>query len=626
MKRNLFLMCLAMVLVIGCADAPVDSSDLVGGDELPPVVTPQNPVPGEEMGGPGEQEPQNPENPGDQSGDGVNPQDPGDPGTQPEIPPEDGKDPVDDGTKQGEGDGDQDGGVAAGDCCAGITGVEKGTCSNSVCVIESCVVGYHLNAKKECKKDSKVACGVGPVNCNDLIDTEGYEHAGVMGCTEGQCIIKSCMDSYELKDGQCEAKADGGGEYGGGKNCRDGWITVSTYEMSSKLCFEILEDEKDIENVANLYPNLPVSNSGKYEKYYCMKGNIDGRYCRHVPEADPNSLLVIHPGQYCTEEQANPGTDTLRIHMMDIGQGDSIWIQTPTGQNVLIDGGDGGAFGKTSAGPIVTDYLNSHGFPYGSTFDAVILTHPHSDHFGGFNNIFNTNNKATHYKLANYLDPMNYTHEDSASYSLPSSYIQWIGRVKKFLPEKSGKQNAHVYMPAQNYFKAGDSFPAEFFGSEVQTQYILSHNTFKGDDANPASIIFKLSYKGVSFLFTGDAEKEQEKEAVATGIDLSSNFLKVCHHGSSTSSTTQLLDAIWDKIKDSSRFALISSGRKTYSGSYIPTSEVIERLKKYLSEDHIYSTSAEDDKKIETESYRDDNILVVVKPDGSYYACYNGTN
>ena len=137
MNRKLFLMCLAVSLVMGCADAPSDD----GLDGLPPVVT-TPPGSGEVI--PGEQNPpQGQENPG---GDG-NTQNPEGPGTQPENPPGSGQDPVDDGTKQGEGDGDQDGGVAAGDCCSGITGVEKGTCTNNVCQIESCVVGYHLNSK-----------------------------------------------------------------------------------------------------------------------------------------------------------------------------------------------------------------------------------------------------------------------------------------------------------------------------------------------------------------------------------------------------------------------------------------------------------------------------------------------
>ena len=422
---------------------------------------------------------------------------------------------------------------------------------------------------------------------------------------------------------------------GGGINCDAGWITVSQSEVENKLCFTVLDDD-DTEDIENRYDELPLNNKGEYAQYFCKKGKIDGRYCRHVPPTKLDSLIVVQPGQYCSTEQAKPASNTLRIHLMDIGQGDSIWIQTPDGKNVLIDGGDGGSFGKTSAGPIVTDYLNSHGFPYGSKFNAVILTHPHSDHFGGFNNIFNSNN-STSYKLENYLDPMDYKQEGSAPYTLPSTYTQWIGRVKNFLPENNGAQNEHIYMPAKDFFKAGDPLPEDFFGKEVETQYITSRNTYNGDDANPASIIFKLSYKGMNFLFTGDAEAEQEADAIKTGIDIRTNFLKVCHHGSSTSSTASFLNAIWGvgktdssgaslEIPGKSRYALISSGRKQYSGTYIPTNQTVERLKTYMSEDHIYSTSAGDDAKIENETYRDDNILIVVKPDGSYYACYNGTN
>lgn len=431
---------------------------------------------------------------------------------------------------------------------------------------------------------------------------------------------------------------------GAGINCDAGWITVSQSEFTNKeapMCFAILEDD-ELDDIEERYNELPKNDKGEYTKYFCKKGALEGRYCRHVPPTKLDSLIVVQPGQYCDTYQSKPAEDTLRIHIMDIGQGDSIWIQTPDGKNVLIDGGDGGAFGKTSAGPIVTDYLNSHGFPYGSVFDAVILTHPHSDHYGGFNNIFNSSNVAS-YKLANYLDPMSYDDvkqyaEGKYSFELPSTYTQWFNRMKGFLAENGGARNEHVYMPAKDFFNPGDPLPEAFFGTEVQTQYITSRNTYKGDDANPASIIFKLSYKGINFLFTGDAEAEQESDAIKTGIDLSTNFLKVCHHGSSTSSTSSFLNAIWNVTKkdavtgaslavpESKRYALISSGRKLYSGAYIPTNQTVERLKTYMSEDHIYSTSAGDDAKVENETYRDDNILIVIKPSGSYYACYNGTN
>ena len=384
---------------------------------------------------------------------------------------------------------------------------------------------------------------------------------------------------------------------GSGPNCEAGLITVSTAQESQ--CVYKASDVPDD------------------SQYYCAKGSIKGRYCRVVPDDTDDSLITIQPGQRCTQDQINPGSDTLRVHIIDVGQGDAIWIQTPAGKNVLIDGGDGGAFGKTSGGPIISDYLSFHGFPYGSTFDLVILTHPHSDHFGGFNNLFNQNLSAS-YKLANYLDPMDL---DDPQANVPTTYEQWISKMRGIVKNKK-----NIYMPASARFAAGDQFPDDFFGDGVTATYITSADTYSGDDANAASIIFKLTYAGISFMFAGDAEAAQEKTAIATKLPLDVNFFKVCHHGSSTSSTQAFLNAMWKKVGKSERYALISSGRRTFSGTTIPDPSVVSRLLSMIYTDHLFATSAGDDGKTEVDTYRDDNILVVVKPDGNYYACYNGTN
>ena len=481
--------------------------------------------------------------------------------------------------------------------------------------------------------------GMGMTGCFDmeLPEPDEFRHVGP-SCPVGYSVSVekvSCNGNMTSDNRKCQVISDDvvcierlvDTTGGAGLNCDAGWVSVSS-KSSEGECLPLPEEDLDDDAIEELYQAIeqPSSTEGK-KKFYCKPGAIPDRKCRYVPKAksNENTQIAIQPGQYCDVTQANPSSKTLRIHVMDIGQGDSIWIQTPDGKNVLIDGGDGGAFGKTSAGPIVADYLNNHGFPLGSQFDAVILTHPHADHFGGFNNLFNGS-----YTFANYMDPMDYVQEDT-SIKLPSTYIQWIDRVKKALPGNNGAQSSHVYMPAKDFFQAGEPLPTDFFGSEVQTQYITSRNTYKGDDANPASIIFKLSYKGVNFMFSGDAEAEQEADAIATGVDLTTNFFKVCHHGSSTSSTKQFLDNLWNvnksqEVPRNKRYALISSGRVKYSGSFIPTDQTLARLMNYLDEDHIYSTSAGDDAKEEFETYRDDNILVVVKPDGTSYACYNGTN
>ncbi len=413
----------------------------------------------------------------------------------------------------------------------------------------------------------------------------------MMTCDQNKCIPK---DPSELSY-----------EGGDGPNCPAGFITTNQNESESCVNYNSPEDIDE-----SWEPTLDST-------YPCIPDNLSYSFCRKVPKEDPSSLIIALDTQRCTAEQAKPGTDTLRVHFIDVGQGDAIWIQTPAGKNVLIDGGDNGVFGRTSGGPIVTDYLNTHGFKYGSTFDAVIMTIPYSDHFGGLNNIFNASN-ATHYKLVNYLDPMDL---DTSLETLASSYIQWIDRVKSLITDQS-----HIYMPANGKFNPGNNLPADFFGEGVEAKYITSNNTFTNNYAEEAALIFKLTYKGVSFLFASDAAAAQEKAAIDTGIPLDANFLKVPHHGLSSSSSQNFLNAVWNNVDKQKRHAIISSGRRTYSGTHAPEESTVERLLAMIPVNNLLSTTAGDDSKSEKDAYRDDNILVVVKPDGSYYACYNGTN
>ena len=490
-----------------------------------------------------------------------------------------------------------------------------------------------------CFEGACIECLDGDLKCLDD-KTVGYclnstylKETCLFGCVDGECLPDpaDAVDPYDWGartdvEWEPDVVPECDGEYGSclltGSNCPSSYISLNSTSDKKKCTMQSTLSQEEID-AFDLQDN---------DHLLCIKGNVPGRYCRRVaPEAVGNdSEFPIIEGQICTPEQLNPSPDTLRVHIIDVGNGDSIWIQTPDDKNILIDGGE--AFGAALvAGPAVIDYLDFHGFPKGSTFDGVILSHPHSDHYGGFNTIF----KKGYYKLRNYIDPMKPDTSEVSS----SIYDKWIKTVK----EQVDKSN--IYMPASAHFSTGELLPEDIFGNEVTAQYIFSRDKLTKScsvsgascgkrDANSASIFFKLSYAGRSFIFAGDAGTLDEKDAMASVESvkdadelLDINFLKVCHHGSNTSSSEVFLDHIWGHIPFEERGAFISTGRRNYGKSKTMRPEIVQRIGQRVPEKMFLSTNAGDDNKDSDKmAFRDDNILIVVHKNGDYYACYDGVN
>lgn len=219
----------------------------------------------------------------------------------------------------------------------------------------------------------------------------------------------------------------------------------------------------------------------------------------------------------------------LQVHFLDVGQGDSIFIICPNGENILIDGGE------KKHGTYIVDYLNNLDV---EDIDIVIATHPHSDHIGGLITVFeNFNIKSV------YTPRVTHT---------TKTYEEFVLAVQD--------QNLKF-----KEVKAGGSLEIE----GLETRFLGPVNTY-GDDLNNWSAVLKINYKDTSFLFTGDAEVKSEKDIISSGANIESTVLKLGHHGSDTSSSDDFLDKVNPK------YAVISAGVDNKYGH--PNKSILDKI------------------------------------------------
>lgn len=197
----------------------------------------------------------------------------------------------------------------------------------------------------------------------------------------------------------------------------------------------------------------------------------------------------------------------LQVHFIDVGQGDSILIQTPEGNFVLIDTGSRG-YATT-----VIDYLNSLSV---QTLEAFIASHPHEDHIGGAEEIFNAFDILSVYHPGYYLSSQTY---------------------QRFL---NAAQNEGCPIYTDDELDPGDYIS---ISSSLVCQIL--HINKDASNANDAGIVLRLDYYQVSYLFTGDIHGEIEDQVeykITDDWNVDIDILKVAHHGSRYSSTDYFLD------------------------------------------------------------------------------------
>ncbi len=195
----------------------------------------------------------------------------------------------------------------------------------------------------------------------------------------------------------------------------------------------------------------------------------------------------------------------LEITVLDVGQGDSIFIKMPGGENVLIDAGP-----PKAAKKVILPFLSTRGV---NKIDLAVLTHAHDDHVGGFPAILEN------IRIDKVLDPG--VPHTSAAYR---RFLTLIGRNKiKYSNPRAGQVLS--------------------FG-DVKAAVLAPFWHMESSDLNDSSIVLRFVYGRHSFLFTGDAGVRVEERMMAFGFPLKSDVLKVGHHGSRTSTGERFLRAV----------------------------------------------------------------------------------
>ena len=220
----------------------------------------------------------------------------------------------------------------------------------------------------------------------------------------------------------------------------------------------------------------------------------------------------------------------LKITMLNVGQGDAFLIQTKS-QNILIDTSDIDERTK------LVSELDKAGV---STFDKIILTHPHADHIGGVEKLLK-DEKFTVKEVY-----------DNGIAATSKIYLNYMNAIKADKSIKHGTLTAGDTVDFGDGVKFEVLYPTKELVKEV-------NGGKKKTDPNNESVVGRLVYKNFTMMFTGDAEKEVESNIWADNDEkkLQSKVLKSGHHGSYTASTENFLRVVKPEV------VLISAGEPT---------------------------------------------------------------
>jgi competence protein ComEC len=234
----------------------------------------------------------------------------------------------------------------------------------------------------------------------------------------------------------------------------------------------------------------------------------------------------------------------LEFAVLDVGQGDSLFLAFPRGRTMLVDAGGellnfghGGMHSGIDIGEdVVSPFLWSRGL---QRIDVIALTHAHEDHLGGLASVFEN------FRVGEL----------------------WVGRDVDTAAYRRVLAIARARGVPVRHLRQGDSFNEDGVAGNILWPDDLSEGrAAKNDD----SLVMRLKDGAESFLLAGDIERPSERRILNEDQTVGINFLKVAHHGSKTSTTDAFLAAAHPS------FGAISVGRDNSFGH--PSPEVVERL------------------------------------------------
>ena len=300
-----------------------------------------------------------------------------------------------------------------------------------------------------------------------------------------------------------------------------------------------------------------------------------GRSCRRLFGVVIAALSVYAPPAF--GQAADP---YLRISFIDVGQGDAIWVQGPDqddgtpGANLIIDGGpDRGQKNR------LVKYLKtqSYGLRPDDVIDCVVATHPHDDHFPG---------------LMDVLDQFQVRTIVDSGFPRPPKTDK--GNLTRFELFRQAAQKERVGGQASRFIELRRSADRTLPCGNLDVRIIhadaadLKEMGSGNTRENNASTVVKLTFGAFRFLLMGDAEGKERGDAptrtrfverllldrVKAEPDLlRADVLKVGHHGSETGSTLEFIRAVQPDV------IVVMSGRKIFSGTYLPDLSVITRYR-----------------------------------------------